>query len=1832
MANLLVQKRPGKRRRPSGIRASVAAALQWATFWAGVPGVATQFTDCRERLVQNNDNGDTFLTASDFQNFIIDFTEGKIRLDMESPTRTAIHQAFDVRLDETLGGVDLSTMQEEIDLFCESIYMSFFPIFNVSVSGTECSASLFDFAFGDGEIDQADFAGVASALTGETFDAFEDLSSTVQNVYTDFEGENEVIEITFLSSQPSLANLFCRRVVLGHAVDGDVIIDIPGTIQSTPTQSPVTVSPSCVDDLRLADGNDDELLSESEYVVLLNTFSDDAFLFETFDELPFVLRDHFEWLKFGSEQVDLGGIHSANATEDELRPLGWICSQTEALIALDATGNATAARDPFLTDCIIASISADNDQDGHLSLDEFTNAISAAYDTGASPPLAPSIVQEVFDNVSNGTDTINISGAGRYQLPDDRALLGFGVLCDAISTLFNGTDSSSNTTVPTAAPSSLNFTTLAPTTGNMTTVPSSAENATSSPLSTFAPTLFGNVTTAPTLPENQTAVPSETTTPSNRQTAAPSEVNSPTIAPTMSPADFRQCTLSMLVCDRNRDNLMQTSEFVIFLNRQTENVFAGETYDSLDPLFRLLFDSLRQSEEFPSLVGSKPGSSPTTDETVNLMRICSETERTYTEYAKTIQFQPTSSPTSQPTGALGQEEVLTTAQLNQCKLFLFVSDGNRDSELDQSEFVTFVNRLTVNAFLGRAYLELPLLFRDVFATASGSTGTISTVGARSGQPASAEQLNTLATLCEDSYLATNVWKETRTEAPTMAPTDPPNTAPPPTPPPSLSSSDFLTCTTSLAVTDRNRDDFIDQTEYVEFINRLTNNIYLGLSFSAIDPRLQSNYRALSSPSGFISAAGARPGSRTEDQAAALYRVCSETDKVVENLDQGVTPPVSPTVAPTQQPATSQPTDSISAVELAQCQAFVSVSDADRNKFLTQIEYVNFLNAISETGFVGRTFGGLDTAFQEAFRTFQSTNGSINILGSRPSDITPPEQLALIKSFCVLVFEAFEEFNNKPPPSLPPSSLDPSEDPNVLECIATLDSVDFGGDQYVDRLEYVVYISEISNMTYPFDTPFSSLPYVLQDNFGWISEVSSKINIAGAENVTQLAGTSRLDQLARLCRRTDIVVSSVLEGNNETDLIPHCYRSLTVADRDEDSFLNATEFAFMVNFFQGLDLVESGFTNLDKPFQAVFEANKGTLTGSINVEGSKLNENPNPGQALLLEYLCGEISRAVNEARGDYQLLRQCVDGIVQANIDTDNFLNQDEYVDFVYAFAGQQRAQNTYVNLPPDLLLNFEKLRIAGADRINIVGWRGDQVSEEEARNIQIVCSETKSAIDAGFGSLGTPTQAPTQALTSGPTLENTISGEFQSVTVYNGFLLKSDDELTVVDLRNADIIGLEGAYRVFVNSTVDPLLSSNRLRGRRLGVTGFSFESAKVYQILDGICSESVSDPCLEAYASFDLIVLQTEDVDTVVSQYTGFTQAAIAGGDLQDIYESLSPDRRFDIVGVTEKLQPGTSAPSPQDGVSLAPTNAPAPGPTSPSTDSDGDGDGGGVPILYLVLAVAVAIALGVCWYCCFNRRKKQPAQNTTENDDEKQVQQYPSQTDDEENYPSAEMGGEEMDPMQSVAPTRTPDPLLSRSEHSTEPQFGFSPGSSDQYDTVHGRIPHAQPSLETIPDEAPLWSPTESSPSESYHGENPWGAMSADGVPSAPHTSDSSSSSDDYVEGPTEYEQEEVARSVGSGSSESEENVKEEFETADSISEEGEEEAVFEDNDNDASVQEEEVSDEASEASTLNDSYISMSAEQRQAQIQYRKEVEKLVAIVVPDELENVEVMVSTVMVEF
>lgn len=911
---------------------------------------------------------------------------------------------------------------------------------------------------------------------------------------------------------------------------------------------------------------------------------------------------------------------------------------------------------------------------------------------------------------------------------------------------------------------------------------------------------------------------------------------------------------------------------------------------------------------------------------------------------------------------------VTESEFSQCKLYLFVSDSDRNNQLIPQEFVAFVNRLTINAFLGESFLDLPPVIRDVFVLASGTNTYVSTVGARPGQSASPAQIYFLRDFCDSSYNATRIWEEMETMSPTSAPTQVPGPGPGPNQGPTISASEFSFCTTSLAVSDRNLNTLLDQEEYVTFLNRFVGNLYLGQTFSSIDPVFQQHFQGLRDTSGSIAITGSRSGApRTAEQNTHLLLVCSETYRVVSTFSTMApthqatsNPTIAPSIAPTG-PTTSQPSQSLSAIEFLQCQASLSTSDADLDSAIGPSEYVNFLNLVSEDAFAGYAFSTLDASFLQVFNAFQTDTGRVSILGSKPGDSPSSEQAASLRLFCSSVFTNLDSIDTQPPTSSP-SFGDPFDDPIVLSCSWTLAVVDTDGNNMLSRDEYARYITEASTGSDISNGEFASLPYILRDNFLWIAGDAGMLDLGDIQQRNE----TRLSQIARVCRRTDMVVDSVLTGNTASTLTGHCYASFTAADTNLDGVLNESEFTRLVAFFQGLRPTISTLELLDPVYQDFFDTNKGPSSGLINIEGSKPGDDPNPGQELSLSYLCGELARAAETARGRFLSLITCTDSLGDANRNADNFLSEDEYLDFVSTLAGRPIGSNVFGSIPEELLLNYQNLTSPTGFGIYIEGWRAVESFGEQREKLEMICASTQAAILSSFGPL-TPTSAPT-------VLEEPVV-----VTIYNGFVLGSADGLTAVDLRNSDISDLDDAYRLFVDAIVSPLIPNGRLRGRRLSVVDLKLTSSTVYLILDVTCSTSLtnsSKSCLEAYASFDLVVTSNTDVTNTQDEYSSLTQGAIAVGDLQSQLDWVSPNSSLNVVGVTESVVPGgSSSPvvSPPE-----PTGAP----TSPPIERGAESSGSSIlEVFVAILAVAAAVAACFGGWMYYQRRRRRTSDDASQ-----------------------------------------------------------------------------------------------------------------------------------------------------------------------------------------------------------------------------------------------------------
>jgi hypothetical protein len=236
-----------------------------------------------------------------------------------------------------------------------------------------------------------------------------------------------------------------------------------------------------------------------------------------------------------------------------------------------------------------------------------------------------------------------------------------------------------------------------------------------------------------------------------------------------------------------------------------------------------------------------------------------------------------------------------------CYVSLLRADDNGDSNLTETEFVSFLNFLTNEKWLGLGFAQLPSGLQQVYSSRS-IAGSINLQGARPGQSATSSNTAYLREFCSATFLAINTelngQENGSTIAPTASPTEtllslasPNSAAVETTPGPTIA---LNLCFVAMTINDRDGNEFLDQTEYVLFCNQISSGKFSGIQFDSLAAPLKDKFVDLSNGSSDgINVQGTRPNSSPDSaQSNFLERVCLEVDRAV---DQALNPV--PTLAP-----------------------------------------------------------------------------------------------------------------------------------------------------------------------------------------------------------------------------------------------------------------------------------------------------------------------------------------------------------------------------------------------------------------------------------------------------------------------------------------------------------------------------------------------------------------------------------------------------------------------------------------------------------------------------------------------------------------------------------------------------------------------------------------------------------------------------------------------------------------------------------------------------------------------------------------------------------------------
>lgn len=222
------------------------------------------------------------------------------------------------------------------------------------------------------------------------------------------------------------------------------------------TQGPILSSTelqSCVRGMLISDLNRDDLLSQTEYLGLLNRMTNpSAFLGASFSDLPNVIQDTYARLTLDDDSISIYGSKPGQTpTEEQLEHLTWVCQQTATAIDVHQAGDdkvvdekealpTTTPEDAFFMQCKRAVIIADTNRDDWLTEQEFLILLNrvenSAFADIATFSDLPAVFQEIYQDLSRAdatNDWINIVGSKPGQTPTSYESAQLKNLCSEVS-------------------------------------------------------------------------------------------------------------------------------------------------------------------------------------------------------------------------------------------------------------------------------------------------------------------------------------------------------------------------------------------------------------------------------------------------------------------------------------------------------------------------------------------------------------------------------------------------------------------------------------------------------------------------------------------------------------------------------------------------------------------------------------------------------------------------------------------------------------------------------------------------------------------------------------------------------------------------------------------------------------------------------------------------------------------------------------------------------------------------------------------------------------------------------------------------------------------------------------------------------------------------------------------------------------------------------------------------------------------------------------------------------------------------------------------------------
>ncbi|CAB9499877.1 expressed unknown protein [Seminavis robusta] len=664
--------------------------------------------------------------------------------------------------------------------------------------------------------------------------------------------------------------------------------------------------------MAVTDVNQDNSMSPTEFLAWLGRLTGGTYTATDFATLPAPLQALYTTHATAANgEVDIlgarpGSVATSTASGDNLTNM---CAAAAAAFAAVSTGVATpAVVATTVTPATVGPV-----------------VVAATVTPATLTPATVTPATVVPATVTPGTVTPSVGGT---TLTPGTITPAATIAPGTVTSLVGGT----------ITPATLGPGTITPSVGTITP-------ATVGP-GTVTPSVGGTTLTPATItPGTTTVAPGITTvTPSVGGTSVPpGTITTPPAVTTAAPtADFRTCTLSLAVSDTDRNNVLDPAEYLVFLNRITTNRYAAiAAFEALPQPLQDNYATLQTATGW-DITGASPVVPATEAQAAVLQQICDGTNQAMAPPATGTVGPTTGITTIGPStgvttigptwgtigptlGTIGPSTAAPTMNVQTCKMQMAISDADRNNLLSDTEFVTFINRLTANQFSTAVALqELPPSLVAVFNNFAGGN-VIDITGASPAQPATEAQQLTLQSICTlvDQAIQNHNNPSSTALPTTLVPTGgnattaPPSTTTAPTNSTTTTATpstmgptvDTTSCKQRMVGADTNpRDNMLNADEYFLFVNLLTDNQYAQNTFPTLpQPIFDNFYTLLDANTEQISILGANPADATDAfQLSLLDVVCSATNAAIEAADAMATTTVAPAGNITAAPAGDTP--------------------------------------------------------------------------------------------------------------------------------------------------------------------------------------------------------------------------------------------------------------------------------------------------------------------------------------------------------------------------------------------------------------------------------------------------------------------------------------------------------------------------------------------------------------------------------------------------------------------------------------------------------------------------------------------------------------------------------------------------------------------------------------------------------------------------------------------------------------------------------------------------------------------------------------------------------------